>query len=90
MLDEPLGDDRGHHLGGVMNALAPAVAQCKREGVSEVFGLAGVRRLTSDIVRGYREGANKTRTNRPRDIAIVSYVGLVARESPPLSVYRAS
>jgi hypothetical protein len=45
VLDKPLGDDPRHDLGGVVNALAPAVEQREREGVGEVFGVVGVRRF---------------------------------------------
>jgi hypothetical protein len=41
VLDQPLGDDRRHHLAGVVRPLAAAVAQREGERIGEVVGAGG-------------------------------------------------
>ena len=41
MLHKALGDDPGHHLSGVVLALATIEAQREREGAGEVVGAGG-------------------------------------------------
>jgi hypothetical protein len=75
VLHESLGHDRSHHLAGVVDPLAAAVAKREGERAGEVFG-AGGREAVGVRDRQTLPPGREQDKNEPaaRDIAIVSYV----------------
>jgi hypothetical protein len=62
VLHQAFGDDRRHHLAGVVGPLAPDVAQREGECIGEVFGAGGREAVGVGHRSGWLEHRNKTRT----------------------------